>query len=197
MRNSSSLIGDLLRIVLRTQLQSYGRPRRRRRRGVLVVLFLTLFGATGYYGNVFGWWGPKGNRAARATTPVSATATPPSIANQRHAPSSAEEDIATLAAQKRANVLVTTEGKVERMLPDDQDGERHQCWILRVSESLTVKIAHNIDIASRVPLDAGMSIRVHGEYIWNDQGGVIHWTHHDPDGKRPGGWVEVAGKRYE
>ena len=29
-----------------------------------------------------------------------------------------------------------------------------------------------------------------------ERGGVLHWTHHDPDGRRPGGWLEHEGRRY-
>jgi len=28
---------------------------------------------------------------------------------------------------------------------------------------------------------------VHGEHVWNDQGGLIHFTHHDPPPAHEGG----------
>ena len=36
-----------------------------------------------------------------------------------------------------------------------------------------------------------------GVYEWNGEGGVVHWTHHDPDGSHTPGWLEHAGLRYQ
>jgi hypothetical protein len=36
-----------------------------------------------------------------------------------------------------------------------------------------------------------------GEYEWNQKGGVIHWTHRDPDGQHSGGWLKHKGKTYQ
>ncbi|MEZ5478885.1 MAG: DUF3465 domain-containing protein [Thiolinea sp.] len=58
-------------------------------------------------------------------------------------------------------------------------------------------VAHNIDLAPRVPVEPGGRVNLRGEYAWNNRGGVIHWTHHDPKGRRDGGWIEWQGKRYE
>jgi hypothetical protein len=35
-----------------------------------------------------------------------------------------------------------------------------------------------------------------GQYEWNDRGGVVHWTHLDPAGKRPGGWLRHERRVY-
>ena len=91
----------------------------------------------------------------------------------------------------------STGSHVVRELRDDLEGSRHQRFILQVEPSLTLLISHNIDLAPRVPLRAGDSISFRGEYEWNDRGGVVHWTHHDPRGRRRGGWIEHDGRRYE
>ena len=46
-------------------------------------------------------------------------------------------------------------------------------------------------------LQVGDILRFAGEYEWNERGGVLHWTHHDPRGKHAGGWLELAGRRYQ
>jgi hypothetical protein len=91
---------------------------------------------------------------------------------------------------------VTVGGTVRRTLPDDNQGSRHQRFILAVPDGRTLLVAHNIDLADRVPLKTGDHLSIHGRYETNDRGGVIHWTHHDPDGRMPGGWIEYRGKRY-
>jgi cold shock CspA family protein len=42
------------------------------------------------------------------------------------------------------------EGVVVRVLVDDNDGSRHQRFILRLASGQTLLIAHNIDIANRI-----------------------------------------------
>ena len=83
-----------------------------------------------------------------------------------------------------------------RLLSDDRDGSRHQRFILRLPERQTLLIAHNIDIADRVPVAMGDRVRFRGMYEWNDLGGLVHWTHHDPHGIEDGGWVKYRRKVY-
>ena len=62
---------------------------------------------------------------------------------------------------------------------------------------MTVLIVHNIDLAPRVPLQVGDSVSLRGDYVWNDRGGLVHWTHHDPAGRHIPGWIEHRGRRYQ
>jgi ABC-type glycerol-3-phosphate transport system substrate-binding protein len=89
-------------------------------------------------------------------------------------------------------------GTVESVLEDDTEGSRHQRFIVRLGSGQTLLVAHNIDIAPRVRgLEVGDTVSFKGEYEWNEQGGVVHWTHHDPDGSHPAGWIEHEGRRYQ
>jgi Protein of unknown function (DUF3465) len=87
---------------------------------------------------------------------------------------------------------------VIRVLPDDLNGLRHQRFIVQLASGQTLLMTHNIDIASRIDgLEVGDSVRFNGEYVWNAKGGVIHWTHHDPQGRHVAGWVIHNGKTYK
>lgn len=89
-------------------------------------------------------------------------------------------------------------GTVTRILSDDRDGSRHQRMILKLESGRTLLIAHNIDLAPRVAnLNVGEEVSFFGVYEWNERGGVIHWTHHDPAGQHVAGWLEHDGIRYQ
>ena len=109
------------------------------------------------------------------------------------------EQLLTRAYRERlSNLQLEAEGKVTRILPDDNKGSRHQRLIVAVSPAHTVLIAHNIDLAPRINnIAVGDNLRFYGEYEWNNKGGVVHWTHRDPRGKHPSGWLEHRGKRYD
>ncbi|HEU4507691.1 MAG TPA: DUF3465 domain-containing protein [Pyrinomonadaceae bacterium] len=115
-------------------------------------------------------------------------------------PSTAVEDdpIARAFASGASDIQLEGEGTVSRLLPDDLNGSRHQRFIVQLASGQTLLIAHNIDIAPRIDaLAVGDSVRFNGEYVWNEKGGVIHWTHHDPRGKHVAGWVIHNGKTYK
>jgi hypothetical protein len=100
--------------------------------------------------------------------------------------------------ERRSDVWVEASGRVDRVLPDDRRGSRHQRFLVRIRGGPRVLVAHNIGLAARSPdLERGDRVRFQGEYEWNEQGGVVHWTHRDPDGRRPGGWIEHGGRRWE
>ena len=102
-----------------------------------------------------------------------------------------DEAIARAYENHQSGVSVTGEGVVVKVLPDDNIGSRHQKFILKLSSGQTLLIAHNIDLASRIPsLRTGDKVAFHGVYEWNAEGGVIHWTHDDPRGNHAAGWVK-------
>ena len=99
---------------------------------------------------------------------------------------------------QRSDVQMTGAGVVLRLLSDDNDGSRHQRFILRLADGRTVLVAHNIDLAPRLEaLARGDTVRFSGEYEWNENGGVIHWTHRDPAGRHLAGWLEHDGRKVQ
>jgi endonuclease YncB( thermonuclease family) len=109
-----------------------------------------------------------------------------------------DDVIADLFAKQRSDVQVTGSGVVTKLLADDNDGSRHQRFILKLASGQTLLVAHNIDIAPRIAgLAVGDAVEFYGEYVYNTQGGIIHWTHSDPAGKHIGGWLKWNKKTYD
>ena len=124
-------------------------------------------------------------------------ASPGPATEQRTAPL-VDDPIGRAFASRVSDVQVEGEGKVIRILADDLDGSRHQRFIVQLASGQTLLISHNIDIAPRITgLKVGDSVSFNGEYVWNEKGGVIHWTHHDPQGRHVAGWVIHDGKTYK
>lgn len=99
----------------------------------------------------------------------------------------------------QSHVEVTADGTVVTILPDRSSRTGvHEQFILRLSSgNLTVEVEHNISIGARVPVMEGDHLVVHGEYIWTGKGGLIHYTHHDPQGRHEGGFITDNGKTYD
>ena len=99
---------------------------------------------------------------------------------------------------KRSQVWVEGIGVVKKLLADDNKGSRHQKFLVTINAEQTLLFSHNIDLAPRVDdLNVGDIVEFKGEYVYNPKGGVMHWTHHDPDGNKQGGWIKHHGKTYE
>ncbi|MDJ0786261.1 MAG: DUF3465 domain-containing protein [Myxococcota bacterium] len=98
---------------------------------------------------------------------------------------------------RRSGVMVDAIGEVVHLLADDLRGSRHQRFLVDVEAERAVLVSHNIDLAPRIDaLRKGDFVTVRGQFEWNEKGGVVHWTHHDPDGRRPGGWIRHEGQLY-
>jgi len=140
--------------------------------------------------------GPQGEGAPAPTIDP----TPDRVPRTRE-PATVNADLVEAMDAERSGVMLTVVAEVLKTLPDDRDGSRHQRFLLSIDDAGapydTLLIAHNIDLAPRVPLRAGDTVTVRGQYEWNDKGGVVHWTHHDPGDRREGGYILHDGSRYE
>ena len=111
---------------------------------------------------------------------------------------SAEAVLKQAFENEQSDIQVEGEGTVWKILPDDNKGTRHQRFILKLSSGQTLLVAHNIDLADKIKgLKKGDKVAFYGEYEWSEQGGVIHWTHHDPAGRHEDGWLKHGGQVYQ
>lgn len=96
------------------------------------------------------------------------------------------------------HLQVKASGKVIKLLEDDTNPPRHQRFILKLDNGISLLVTHNIDLAKRVTdLKVGDTVSFYGVYEWNKKGGVVHWTHHDPQGRHISGWLQHNGQTYQ
>ncbi len=93
---------------------------------------------------------------------------------------------------------VIASGVIVKVLPDDNEGSRHQRFLVELSDGHVVKISHNIDLAPRIPNPReGDELTFKGDFEANELGGAVHWTHRDPRNRHEHGYLEHDGVRYE
>jgi hypothetical protein len=114
------------------------------------------------------------------------------------APGDSSDALLAAIRDQRSGTQVKGEGIVTAVLPDDNKGSRHQRFILTLPSGQTLLVAHNIDLAPRIPsLATGDRVSFNGVFESNPKGGVIHWTHHDPSGRHEAGWLRHGGQTYQ
>lgn len=109
------------------------------------------------------------------------------------------DDSKIVAAVDNRRRLDFVEGSgmvVVKLLPDDRNGLQHQKWVVRLSNGQTMQAVYNLDMCEYVPLKVGDVVAMGGQFIWTNQGALLHWLHYDPRQKRPDGYVELNGKVY-
>jgi hypothetical protein len=96
-----------------------------------------------------------------------------------------------------SGVTLTVRGEVVQRAQDDTIPPRHQRFVIRTSLGQSIMVAHNTDLAPRVPLRPGDVVTVRGRYEWNDEGGLLHQTHMASRGGASG-WIrlERTGRVY-
>jgi hypothetical protein len=119
-----------------------------------------------------------------------------SQSNDRQTSNLAYEDKEAIRAQLDHAIKreITVTAPVKKLLRDDVEGLPHQRFLILLSNGTTILIAHDLKYAPAVPIKQGDVLCIHGEYIWNKLGGLIHWTHHSDTAKHESGWIDFNGR---
>ena len=113
-------------------------------------------------------WG-LGRWHSEDLTGTPSAADPPNVSSLPESRTSPRAD-----SESRAGSQFESEGTVVRVLPDDNEGSRHQRFIVRLSSGRTVLIAHNIDLAPRVAdLEVGDTVAFSGELDFAAEGHAL------------------------
>jgi hypothetical protein len=58
-------------------------------------------------------------------------------------------------------------------------------------------VVSNLKLCEKIPVEVNDVVSVGGEYIPTGKfGGILHWTHFDPDKKRPNGYIAMDNKLF-
>jgi len=73
----------------------------------------------------------------------------------------------------------------------------HEQFDVRADDGSRFRVVDNVTIAPRVPARPGDRVTVQGELV-HDRGRppLVHWTHHDPRGRHPDGFIALGGRLY-
>jgi len=127
--------------------------------------------------------------------PPSGLASASQVATQHAQP---DDPAAGAFADRAQGRMILVRGTVTRLLADDDEGSPHQRFVIRTGSGQTLLVSHNLDLAPRLNgLSVGDAVNLYGEYEWNAQGGVMHWTHDDPGGRHAAGYIDWKGRRYQ
>lgn len=118
-------------------------------------------------------------------------------------PADAPDNAAALAdiGAHRGGQEVVVRGIVTQVYPSVRsDAGVHERFSVRVGAAPSdqeIQVADNITVGSPAPVRSGDEVTVKGVLEIDPAGPVIHWTHHDPRFRHPGGFVMLNGKKYD
>ena len=73
----------------------------------------------------------------------------------------------------------------------------HEQFDLVTDEGARVRVIDNVALAPPVPVKPGDRVTVQGDEVRDPhKPPIVHWTHHDPAGRHPGGYIELGGRVY-
>ena len=98
--------------------------------------------------------------------------------------STAEQQLLGIAVQTVAPAATGQAGELSLRVGFSPEGE----WAIKTPLP---------GVLHRVWVQVGDRVEFSGEYEWNDQGGVVHWTHHDPRAQHRDGWLRRGSQTYQ
>ncbi len=108
------------------------------------------------------------------------------------------EHIAFLYKQQRGGVMVTSIGRIAKLLEDQQKPYPAQVVLIRLTSGQKLLVKHNIDKSSPLPnLTVGEMLTFSGTYKWNNKGGIVYSTHQQLDNPLRSGWLKYQGVTYQ
>ncbi len=118
----------------------------------------------------------------------------------RHADSLLEgaEHIEFLYKQQRGGSVVSSLGRIAKLLEDQKSPYAAQVILIRLSSGRKLLIKHNIEKSTRLPnLMVGEMLTFSGTYSWNSKGGMILSTYQHPEQPQRSGWLKYQDVTYQ
>jgi hypothetical protein len=73
----------------------------------------------------------------------------------------------------------------------------HEAFDVRADDGHRLEVVDNVSLAPRVPVDPGDRVTIQGVLVPDaHRGPLVHWTHHDPAGHHPDGFIVLRGQVY-
>jgi hypothetical protein len=75
----------------------------------------------------------------------------------------------------------------------------HEGYLLKLDGDcdLLLRVETNTSITGPIPIRPRQELIVKGEYEFDPEGGVLHWTHHDPSARHIAGYVVIGSRTYQ
>jgi hypothetical protein len=109
-------------------------------------------------------------------------------------------DVAVCAAlrQQRSGVEVIADGTVAYVPTYAAPSGEHEGFFIRLRSgcAATLRVETNTAFTGPIPLRVGERVIVKGEFDYDADGGVIHWTHRAFGSHHASGYVEAGGRFY-
>lgn len=91
---------------------------------------------------------------------------------------------------------ITVAGRFDRRYPDANGRLTHQRFVMSCANGLHLLVVNDVSIGMRVPFVRLARVVVRGQYEWDSQGGLLHFTHRSDSGG-VGGWILVKSHIYQ